>query len=48
VRTIIEKVGEVPNSSELQITLCKESIEWANQEKRRFLRQRIEARLASL
>jgi 26S proteasome regulatory subunit RPN6 N-terminal domain len=32
----------------IQIKVCKEQIEWARQEKRSFLRQRIEMRLASL
>jgi 26S proteasome regulatory subunit N6 len=32
----------------LQLEVCKEQVEWAKQEKRTFLRQRIEARLANL
>lgn len=32
----------------LQIEVCKEQIEWARTEKRSFLRQRIEMRLATL
>jgi 26S proteasome regulatory subunit N6 len=32
----------------LQIGVCKEQIEWAREEKRSFLRQRIEMRLAAL
>lgn len=28
--------------------MCKEQVQWAKQEKRNFLRQRIEARLANL
>ena len=32
----------------LQLTVCREQVEWAKQEKRTFLRQRIEARLANL
>ena len=32
----------------LQIEVCKEQIEWAGSEKRSFLRQRIEMRLAAL
>ncbi len=28
--------------------MCKEQVEWARKEKRTFLRQRIEARLAAL
>lgn len=32
----------------VQIEVCKEQIEWARSEKRSFLRQRIEMRLAAL
>jgi proteasome regulatory subunit RPN6-like protein len=32
----------------LQIELCQESVEWATEEKRNFLRYRIETRLAEL
>ena len=31
-----------------QVDVCKEQVEWAKSEKRTFLRQRIELRLASL
>ena len=31
-----------------QLEVCKEQVEWARGEKRTFLRQRIEARLATL
>lgn len=31
-----------------QLEVCKEQVEWARSEKRTFLRQRIEARLANL
>jgi 26S proteasome regulatory subunit N6 len=48
VRTIIELVGKIPNTQDVQIELCKDSIEWSQKEKRTFLRQRIEARLAAL
>lgn len=48
VRTLIDMVGNIPNSRTLQIALCKESIEWCNQEKRSFLRQRVESKLVSL
>lgn len=30
------------------MTVCKEQVEWAKSEKRTFLRQRIELRLANL
>ena len=32
----------------LQLEVCKEQVEWATAEKRTFLRQRIEVRLAML
>ena len=32
----------------VQVEVCKEQVEWATKEKRTFLRQRIEARLANL
>lgn len=41
-------MADIPDSTQLQIDLCKESIEWAKQTKRNFLRQRIESRLAAL
>jgi len=48
VRTIIEKLEFIPNTADIQIKLCHDSIEWANEEKRTFLRQRIQLKLASL
>jgi 26S proteasome regulatory subunit N6 len=48
VRTIIDMVSLVPNTHELEEKLCRSQIEWCNQEKRSFLRLRIENRLANL
>jgi len=48
VRTLIDLVAEIPNTEKLQIELCTESVQWAKETKRNFLRQRIETRLASL
>ncbi|KAG9444125.1 hypothetical protein H6P81_015465 [Aristolochia fimbriata] len=49
VRSIIDGVTKIPGtSSDLQISLCREMVEWTRAEKRTFLRQRVEARLASL
>jgi 26S proteasome regulatory subunit N6 len=48
VRSIIDQIAKVPNSTDLQVRVCKEQVEWAKAEKRTFLRQRIELRLASL
>eukprot|EP00199_Chlamydomonas_sp_CCMP681_P002446 CAMPEP_0119108022 /NCGR_PEP_ID=MMETSP1180-20130426/13053_1 /TAXON_ID=3052 ORGANISM="Chlamydomonas cf sp, Strain CCMP681" /NCGR_SAMPLE_ID=MMETSP1180 /ASSEMBLY_ACC=CAM_ASM_000741 /LENGTH=422 /DNA_ID=CAMNT_0007093585 /DNA_START=16 /DNA_END=1284 /DNA_ORIENTATION=+ len=48
VRSIIDSISQVPNSTDLQIQVCVEQIAWAVTEKRAFLRQRIELRLGSL
>eukprot|EP00245_Coleochaete_scutata_P002309 TRINITY_DN1300_c0_g2_i1.p1 TRINITY_DN1300_c0_g2~~TRINITY_DN1300_c0_g2_i1.p1 ORF type:complete len:509 (-),score=114.46 TRINITY_DN1300_c0_g2_i1:261-1718(-) len=48
VRMIIDLVAEVPGTTDLQLELCKEMVEWTKKEKRTFLRQRVEARLAAL
>ncbi|GAB2296678.1 26S proteasome regulatory subunit rpn6 [Dionaea muscipula] len=48
VRGIIDAVAKIPGTSDLQISLCKEMVQWTRVEKRTFLRQRVEARLASL
>lgn len=48
VRTIIDAVAKIPNTSNLQISLCREMVEWTRTEKRMFLRLRVEVRLAAL
>lgn len=48
VRTLIDLVGDIPNSVETQSELCRECIAWCKKEKRTFLKQRIQARLADL
>lgn len=48
VRGIVDAVAKIPGTSDLQITLCKEIVQWTRAEKRTFLRQRVEARLAAL
>lgn len=48
VRNIIDQIAKVPNSTDIQVAVCKEQVEWAITEKRTFLRQRIQLRLASL
>ncbi|GAB4819896.1 hypothetical protein N2152v2_006942 [Parachlorella kessleri] len=48
VRTVIDSIAKVPGSTQLQQDVCKEQVAWATSEKRTFLRQRIEIRLATL
>ncbi|KAI3954873.1 hypothetical protein MKW92_053647 [Papaver armeniacum] len=48
VRGIIDTVAKIPGTTDLQISLCKEMVEWTRIEKRTFLRQRVQARLAAL
>lgn len=48
VRTLINLVGETGQGDDQLVALCLKSIEWCKEEKRTFLRQRIESRLASL
>ena len=48
VRAIIDAVSRIPGTTDLQLKLCREQAAWAREEKRTFLRQRIETRLASL
>lgn len=48
IRTLIDYFGDIPNSSDTQIAVTKENIEWARGEKRVFLRQNLETRLIGL
>merc|ERR1712039_906541 len=48
VRSLIDLLAKTPDSMYLQIDMCKDCIEWCKGEKRTFLRQRVETRLASL
>mmetsp|Transcript_54222 Transcript_54222/g.62095 ORF Transcript_54222/g.62095 Transcript_54222/m.62095 type:complete len:430 (+) Transcript_54222:52-1341(+) len=48
VKTLLDYTSKVPNTINLQIGLCEEFVEWCRQEKRTFLRQRIETKLAML
>lgn len=45
VRNILGIVASVPDSLVIQVELCKDVVEWCKQEKRTFLRQRIEAKV---
>lgn len=48
VRSLIDFSGLLPNSQGLQIKLCEETISWCQAEKRTFLKQRLETKLAQL
>ncbi|GAB5592580.1 26S proteasome regulatory subunit rpn6 [Umbelopsis nana] len=48
IRTLIDFFSTIPNCLPLQIEVCRENIEWAQNEKRIFLKQSLETRLVSL
>lgn len=48
VKILIDCVAKIPKTIDLQISLCSHLIEWCKQEKRNYLRHRIEIRLSSL
>ena len=48
VRNILDIIEKIPNSLNIQVTLCKDVISWCKIEKRTFLRQRIEAKVCIL
>jgi 26S proteasome regulatory subunit N6 len=48
VRAIMDYTALIPDSLPLQVKMCEESIAWAKEENRTFLRQKLELKLASL
>eukprot|EP00727_Mastigamoeba_balamuthi_P010357 m51a1_g5944 hypothetical protein (446) ;mRNA; r:122127-123926 len=48
VRMLLDKVGTIAGSEARQIALCTESIEWAKETNRSYLRQRLQLKLNSL
>merc|ERR1711970_1441220 len=48
VRSLVDMLLDSEGATELEVTVCRENIEWAKKEHRTFLRQSLEARLISL
>ncbi|XP_064461622.1 26S proteasome non-ATPase regulatory subunit 11-like isoform X2 [Ornithodoros turicata] len=48
VRALVDMFLDMEAATGLEVELCKECIEWAQKEKRTFLRQSLEARLIAL
>ncbi|KAI4266692.1 MAG: hypothetical protein LQ337_008702 [Flavoplaca oasis] len=48
VRQLLDLLSAIPNTVDIQISTTKSCIEWANSERRSFLRQNLETRLVSL
>lgn len=48
VRTLIDQSALIPNSIAFQTRLCEDSIQWCKEEKRTFLKQRLETKLLAL
>mmetsp|Transcript_70553 Transcript_70553/g.138708 ORF Transcript_70553/g.138708 Transcript_70553/m.138708 type:complete len:436 (-) Transcript_70553:263-1570(-) len=48
VRSVIEIACEVPDAVDIQIGLCEQVVAWCMAEKRSFLRQRVQSKLAAL
>ncbi|KAJ3198623.1 hypothetical protein HDU67_003485, partial [Dinochytrium kinnereticum] len=48
VKSLIDQFSAIPGALSLQVQVCKECIDWAVSEKRIYLKQSLETRLASL
>ncbi|KAK4227978.1 hypothetical protein QBC38DRAFT_169861 [Podospora fimiseda] len=48
VRQLLDLFEQIPNSTDIQISVTKSCIEWATSERRSFLRQNLETRLVTL
>lgn len=48
VRTVLDCFNNIPGSQQIQIDVLRENIEWAQKEKRIFLKHSLETRLVGL
>lgn len=48
VRSLLERMSDVPDSMGMQVDLCEGAVAWCAREKRTFLRQRLQSRLVDL
>ncbi|KAJ1962700.1 26S proteasome regulatory subunit rpn6 [Dispira parvispora] len=48
IKTLLNHFAKIPNSLNEQIAICKETSEWAKEQKRLFLKQSLESRLVAL
>ncbi|KAK0651212.1 putative 26s proteasome p44.5 protein [Cercophora newfieldiana] len=48
VRQLLDLFDDIPNTTDIQISVTKSCIEWATSERRSFLRQNLETRLVTL
>jgi 26S proteasome regulatory subunit N6 len=48
VRTLLDFFAAIPDSGEVQTEVLRDNIEWAQREKRIFLKQSLETRLIAL
>ncbi|OMJ15577.1 26S proteasome non-ATPase regulatory subunit 11 [Smittium culicis] len=48
VQVLVDRFSNIPGSEEVQINICKDSIQWARSENRNYLLQALEKKLSSL
>jgi len=48
IKDLVEYIAKIPKTEKLQIELCEYLVEWCVKEKRNYLKNRIELKLADL